>query len=92
MGVLEEREGPRPGGVLVLVQGLGLVGEGRVTEGGGRDGERSLSSNVQLEGLFLVVGSVQVHILHPEGRAGVCVRLLAERLVEQGVGDLAGRG
>lgn len=91
MGVLEEGEGPRPGGILVLVQGFGFVREGRVTEGRG-DGQSSLTSNVHWVRFFLKVGSVQIHVLDPIRRAGVRVHLLTEGLAEQGAGDLARRG
>lgn len=65
MGVLEKGEGPWPGGILILVQGLGLVREGRMTKGRG-DGESSLTSNVQLVGFFLVIGSIQIiHVFFP---------------------------
>lgn len=88
MGVLEEGEGPWPGGVLVLVQGLGLVREGRVTKGRG-DGERPFASDVQLVGFFLVVGSIKIHVLHPIRSARICVNLPTERLVKESVGYLA---
>lgn len=64
MGMLEEGKRPRPGGVLVLVQCLGFVREWGVTKGRG-DGERSLTSNVKWVGFFLVVASVEVHVLQP---------------------------
>lgn len=46
LGVLKEGEGPWPGGVLVFVQGFGLVREGRMTKGRG-DRQSSLTSDIQ---------------------------------------------